>query len=64
MSEDLTIQVRLQNRRSQATDEYESYLVIRAKGKAQPYIFIPDEFDDEVLDAIIDRIKAGNVISY
>ena len=60
----LKIQVRLENFRSQATDEYESYLVIRAKGKTQPYLYIPDGFDDDVLDAIIERIKTGNGKSY
>jgi hypothetical protein len=62
--ESLKIQVRLENCRSQATDEYESFLVVRANGRTQPYIFIPDGFDDEILDAIIDRIKSGNGISY
>lgn len=60
LADDLQISVKIEQSRSPATDEYESYLVIRAKGKTQPYLYIPDSFDDEVLDAIIDRVKTGN----
>jgi len=60
----MNIRVKIENYRSSATDEYESYLIVIAKGKTQPYIYIPDGFDDEILDQIIYRIEAGNVESY
>lgn len=60
----MKISVKIQVTRSAATDEYESYLIISRDGRVEPYLFIPDGFDDEILDEIINRIKTGNGTSY
>ena len=40
------------------TDEYESYLVLISAGKAWPYMHIPDDMPDDVLEAVLAKLNA------
>ncbi len=40
------------------TDEYENYLVLISAGKAWPYMHIPDDMPDDVLEAALAKLNA------
>jgi hypothetical protein len=41
-----------------ATDEYESYLVFVADGKSYPYLHIPEDMPDEILQQALAKLNA------
>lgn len=42
------------------SDEYVSFLVLTNEDKTEPYLFIPEDLDDSVLDEVLLRLNAHN----
>lgn len=52
-----TILARVVQHRDNA-GKYNSYLVVRSEGKTWPYLYIPEEFPQKVLEEILKKLKA------